>query len=312
MKHTILITGSAGNIGSALANKLLTRSNTVVIAVDNLSTGHRSKLPDSSLPNFIFIKADVNRYEEISAIFFRYKIDFVFHFAAVVGVERTLEYPISVLEDITGIKNVLALSKSTGVNKVFYSSSSEVYGEPVALPQNEHTTPLNSRLPYAIVKNIGEAFCKAYYEEHGLDYTVFRFFNTYGPDQSTDFVIPRFVEAALAGRDLAVNGDGLQTRTFCYIDDNVDTMLAILDGNLLSNDVINIGSNQEITIKELAECIIDMCKSNSKLIHLPALKEGDMSRRLPDTKKMNSILKRDLVTLESGILKLIESKKFSN
>ena len=102
-----------------------------------------------------------------------------------------------VLEDIQGIKNVLDLCKSTGVKRVFYSSSSEVYGEPVELPQHEHTTPLNSRLPYAIVKNVGEAFCRSYQQEFGLEYTIFRFFNTYGPKQSTDFVMSKFLKKPL-------------------------------------------------------------------------------------------------------------------
>jgi UDP-glucuronate decarboxylase len=313
MKKTILVTGAAGNIGSALVCKLCKEPNNLVIGIDNLTTGQKIKLPlhkDWRYDNFIFIKADVNVYSEISSIFFRYKVDYLFHFAAVVGVKRTLENPISVLEDITGIKNVLNLSKNTGVKKVFYSSSSEVYGEPVSIPQNEYTTPLNSRLPYAIVKNIGEAFFKSYYEEHDLNYTIFRYFNTYGPNQSTDFVVPKFLKAALAGEDITIYGDGLQTRTFCYIDDNIDTMLIILDKNLLGNDVINIGSDIEITIKALGELIIEMCGSKSKLIHLPPLKDGDMTRRLPDISRMKSILGRDLIPIKQGLHRLIEHNKF--
>lgn len=99
-----------------------------------------------------------------------YQFDYVFHYAALVGVKRTLDNPVMVLEDIQGIKNVLDLCKSTGVKRVFYSSSSEVYGEPVELPQHEHTTPLNSRLPYAIVKNVGEALCKSYQQD--LDWNI--------------------------------------------------------------------------------------------------------------------------------------------
>ena len=116
-----------------------------------------------------------------------------------VGVKRTLENPLKVLEDIKGIQSVLHLAKNTGVKRVFFASSSEVYGEPVEFPQNEFTTPLNSKLPYAIVKNVGEAFLKSYYLEHGLNYTIFRFFNTYGPKQSTDFVMSKFLRAAPEG-----------------------------------------------------------------------------------------------------------------
>lgn len=120
--------------------------------------------------------------------------------------KRTTDNPVSVLHDIDGIRNVLDLCKNTGVKRVFFSSSSEVYGEPVEFPQNEHTTPLNSKLPYAIVKNIGEAFLRSYHKEYGLDYTVFRFFNTYGPKQSKDFVVSKFIRAALKGRTSPYTG----------------------------------------------------------------------------------------------------------
>jgi UDP-glucose 4-epimerase len=157
MMKKILITGAAGNIGSALTSALCLRSEYYVVAVDNLSTGSLTKLPNPNPDHFRFIKADVNDFQEISTIFLNYNFDYVFHFAAIVGVQRTLANPLSVLNDIEGIKNILSLSKNCGVLRVFYSSSSEVYGEPVSLPQNEEITPLNSRLPYAIVKNIGEA-----------------------------------------------------------------------------------------------------------------------------------------------------------
>src|SRR5690606_38599297 len=129
-------------------------------------------------------------------------------------------------------------------------------GEPVTMPQHEYTTPLNSRLPYAVVKNIGEAYCRSYHQEFGLDFTIFRFFNTYGPKQSKDFVMSKFLNAALHNEDITVYGDGQQTRTFCYINDNLDACLATLRHDELKNEVYNIGSDKIITIKELAESII--------------------------------------------------------
>jgi UDP-glucose 4-epimerase len=237
-----------------------------------------------------------------------YKFDYVFHYAAVVGVQRTLDNPVMVLEDIDGIKNILNLSKNTGVKRVFYSSSSEVYGEPVSLPQHEYTTPLNSRLPYAVVKNIGEAYCKSYQQEYGLDYTVFRFFNTYGPKQSDDFVMSKFVNCALSNKDITLYGDGLQTRTFCYIDDNLDACLTTLQDDIYKNDIYNIGNDEVITIKQLAETIIELTCSSSKIVHLPPLKDGDMTRRQPDITKMKELLKRDLVPYREGISRVIASR----
>src|SRR6185312_4294759 len=145
------------------------------------------------------------------AVMLAYKFDYVFHYAAMVGVKRTLNNPMTVLQDIEGIKNILSLSKNTCVKRVFYSSSSEVYGEPVEFPQNENTTPLNSRLPYAIVKNVGEAFFRSYQREYGLDFTIFRFFNTYGSRQSQDFVVTKFIDEALGNQDITIYGDGNQS-----------------------------------------------------------------------------------------------------
>ncbi|ARV13807.1 NAD-dependent epimerase/dehydratase family protein [Polaribacter sp. SA4-12] len=299
----ILVTGGAGNVGSSLVNKLAKDASNTIIVFDNLLTGRRHKIPQ--LSNVIFIKGNVNEYNDISAVFHRYNFNYVFHFAAVVGVKRTLENPLLVLEDIKGFENILNLCKNTNVTKVYFSSSSEVYGEPFEIPQNEHTTPLNSKLPYAIVKNLGESYLKTYQQEFGLDYSIFRFFNTYGPNQSEDFVIPKFLNLALNNEDISIFGDGLQTRTFCYIDDNIDTILKIHNNSLLDNEVINIGNDIEITVLELAKSIIEITKSKSKIIHLPALKEGDMLRRCPDIKIMKSILQRDLMSLNEGVLKLI-------
>lgn len=302
MKY-ILITGGAGNVASALASKLAEDLNNFIVIVDNLSTGSLNKVP--VLSNVKFIKANVNVYNDIVPIFGRYNFDYVFHYAAMVGVKRTLENPISVLEDIEGIKNVLSLSKNSGVQRVFYSSSSEVYGEPFEIPQNEKTTPLNSRLPYAIVKNVGEAFFKSYHQEYGLNYTIFRFFNTYGPNQSEDFVVPRFLKAALKNEPITIYGDGSQTRSFCYVEDNVVTCLNALKSEECVNDVINVGSDNEISIKELAIRIIKLTNSSSEIVHLPALEEGDMTRRCPDNAKMKQILGRELLPLEDGLKKLI-------
>lgn len=307
MKTKYLITGGAGNVGSTLAKHLAKDSSNLIIIVDNLSTGSLHKIP--KLDNIKFIKSNVNNYKDIAPIFARFEFNYVFHYAALVGVKRTLKHPISVLDDIDGIKNVLSLSKNSGVKRVFYSSSSEVYGEPFEIPQNENTTPLNSRLPYAIVKNVGEAFFKSYYQEYGLEYTIFRFFNTYGPNQSEDFVLPRFLKLALADKDITIYGDGLQTRSFCYVDDNVETCIKAISDPLCSNAVLNVGSDKEQTILSLAQAVIKATNSKSNIIHLPALKEGDMARRCPDTSKMKAVLKRDLLSLEEGLDKMIKFYK---
>lgn len=302
----ILITGGAGFIPSSLADRLALMPDTSVVAVDNMLTGHVKNISHAS--NVRFIKADVNDNESLTAIMTSTPFDVVFHYAAVVGVARTLEHPTMVLDDIAGIRSVLELSKNTGVKRVFFSSSSEVYGEPVEVPQHEQRTPLNARLPYAVVKSIGECYCRAYEQEHSLPFTIFRFFNTYGPKQSNDFVISRFMEQAVAGEDITVYGDGEQTRTFCYIDDNLDFTEKTLREDLFINDVVNVGDANQVTVKELAELIIEVTHSKSKIVHLPPLKEGDMKRRQPDNKKMLDVLGRELIPLREGLKRVLDHR----
>lgn len=307
-RQHILITGGAGFVASAMAEKLAEDENNFIVIVDNLLTGDISRIPQKE--NVRFIKADVNRLEDISGVFYAFSFKYVFHYAALVGVKRTIDNPVMVLDDITGIKNILSLSKNTGVQRVFFSSSSEVYGEPVEMPQNEHTTPLNSRLPYAIVKNVGEAFLKSYKKEYDLDYTIFRFFNTYGPKQSKDFVISKFVAKALKGEDITIFGDGSQTRTFCYVEDNIQACYNSFINNEVMNDVINIGNDNEMTVLELAQTIIRLSGSSSKIVHLPPLEEGDMSRRNPDISKMRKLLGRELTDIETGLSNVINNPSF--
>lgn len=308
--RNILITGGAGFIGSSLAEKLVKDPENFVVVVDNLQTGSTAKLPKVDFGNFKFIKGDINDFNDISSVFYAFRFDYIFHYAALVGVKRTLANPAKVLNDITGIKNILNLSKNTCVKRVYYSSSSEVYGEPVEYPQNEHTTPLNSRLPYAIVKNVGEAYLRAYQQEFDLDFTIFRFFNTYGPKQSVDFVMSKFISAALRNKDITIYGDGTQTRTFCFIDDNVEACINAFSQNKFINDVVNIGSEKETTIIDLAHLIKDLTGSKSNIVHLPPLKDGDMTRRKPDNSKMLKLINRDLTPLQEGIKQILSHHQF--
>jgi UDP-glucose 4-epimerase len=297
LKKNILVTGGAGFIASHLVDKLAQNPKYHVVVLDNLLTGSYTKLP--ARKNVTFIKGDSNSREDLNRLFLEYHFEYVFHYAAVVGVERTLSTPLAVLEDIDGFKHLLDNCRWGKVN----------YGESPTFPQDEHSTPLNSRLPYAIVKNVGEAFLRAYHQEFGTEYTILRFFNTYGPRQSTDFVMAKFITAALKDQEITIYGDGNQTRTFCYIKDNIDATMNAFEKNQLINDVANIGSDIEVTIKELAKTIVDITGSKSKLVHKPPLKEGDMPRRLPVVKTMKKLLGRDFTPLEKGIKATIEYNK---
>ena len=308
--NRILVTGGAGFIGSSMAEKLAADKNNYVVIIDDLTTGSINKIPQSAHKNVRFIKCDVNDWMDVSGIMYSQPFDYVFHYAAVVGVTRTLENPVKVLNDLSGIRHLLYLAKNSGVKRVYFSSSSEVYGESFQFPQHEETTPLNSRLPYAIVKNASESYLKAFQQEYGLEYTIFRFFNTYGPRQSKDFVVSKFLAKALKNEPIELYGGGSQTRTFCYIDDNVDACLNAFKQNLYINDVVNIGGEDEVPIIDLAKLIIKITKSKSEILNLPPLPEGDMTRRKPDLTRMKKLLSRNHLSLEEGLRKILDNTKF--
>lgn len=303
----ILITGVAGFIPSNLAESLIQQGHTV-IGIDNFLTGNFNNIKSfKESDSFYFVRGDVNNFESLYKIFYSFHPEIVYHYAACVGVKRTLEHPDWVLKDLKGFENLLELSRDFNVERILFSSSSEVYGEPVEFPQLEDTTPLNSKLPYAVVKNLGEVYLKTYKNLHDLNYTIFRFFNTYGPRQSEDFVISKFINQSLTNKQITIYGDGSQTRTFCFIDDNVQATINAIYSLKSQNEIYNVGSDNEVSILEIAKMIKELTNSKSKIVHLDPLEEGDMTRRKPDVRKMKKELleKEDLISLSEGLLKTI-------
>lgn len=296
---TILITGGAGFIGSHLADYLLVDPKNRVVIMDDLSTGRSCHIPVSSRVDFL--KIDVNDMGGFAPAFRRYRFDYVFHFAAVVGVERTQQNPHKVYSDIDGIRNVLRLCVEGRVRRVFYASSSEVYGASSDFPQIENRSALNCRHPYAIVKLTGETCLRAAYQAHGLEFTAFRFFNTYGPRQRADFVVPRFTEQALTGRDMTVHSEGSQTRTFCYVADTVSVVGASLKTGACCNQVVNVGSPVEVSIGELAARIRKEVKSRSRIVFKATPAGFDTLRRQPDVSRMRRFWKKDFTPLTCGL-----------
>jgi len=309
----IIVTGGAGNIGSALVKNLLNKNKYKVIIIDNFVTGKEYKLPSKKNKNWKLLKININKVKNINKLIPFKKIDYIFHFAALVGVKRTLNNPLNVLEDIEGMKNILTLSNYFKVKRLFYSSSSEVYGESISFPQNENNTPLNSRLPYAAVKNICEAYIKTYNKEYHLNYTIFRFFNTYGPNQSEEFVITKFINKAINNETIEIYGDGKQSRTFCYINDNIYACIKCLEDDKYINSTINIGSEFEINMKNLAKKIKKLSNSKSLISYIDPLVEGDMFRRVPDLTNMKKLISQKKFTnLDDGILKTLKEIKKKN
>ena len=303
-----LVTGGAGFIGCNLCRALLKKGHEVV-CFDNLSTGSRDNIAGlEDKKSFSFVKGDANK-RDIERVFEKNSFDYVFHHAAVVGVRKTEENPLAVLNDVEGIKKVLELSRRHDVKKAVFASSSEVYGQPAELPEREDGL-LNPKIPYAVVKLMGEKLFEAYYKGYGLKTTSLRLFNVYGPYQNSTaygFVVGIFIRQALSNQDLTVFGDGKQSRDFVFVEDNVNATLRALESDKVNGKVINIGSGKETTINELADKIIRITGKEGRLkkIFLPPRK-GEILRRCPDVTKKNELLGYEIKnSLEDGLKKTI-------
>jgi UDP-glucuronate decarboxylase len=291
-RRTFLVTGGAGFIGSHLAERLLNLG-VKVIVVDDFSSGSRENLKSfAKHKNLKVIKADVNDFNSIKKVFDKNSIHYVFHYAAVVGVKKLEEEPLNVLRDVEGIKNVLELCVKYRVKKLVYASSSEAYGEPVALPEKEDGVH-NPRDVYALVKLMGENLVQIYSEKYKLQGCSLRFFNVYGPRQDSSpygFVVGIFMKQVLEGKRPTVFGDGLQTRDFIFVDDNVEAAIRALLFKETNGEIVNVGRGRQITILGLAERIIEVSGKKLKPKFLPERKI-DIRYRCPDTKKMRRLLK---------------------
>ncbi|MFA6422451.1 MAG: NAD-dependent epimerase/dehydratase family protein [Candidatus Buchananbacteria bacterium] len=294
---SVLVTGGAGFIGSNLCDFLLSQESKV-IALDNLSTGKVENLAEAKKnSSFEFIEGDVNDYEFLKRIFLDHKIDYVFHYAAVLGVKRVIEQPLLVLDDIVGFKNILTLSKDFAVKKVIFSSSSEAYGNLNELPlredinkELEHQT--HSTSLYALVKLIGEKMMKVYNDQLGLPTCSLRFFNVFGPRQESSaygFVAGVFIKQIINNEAPTIFGDGYQTRDFIYIDDNVRLAVKALLTPEANGEVINVGVGRQTTILDLAQRLIRISDKNLVSQFLPG-REYEIKYRSPDVSKMQRVL----------------------
>lgn len=288
MAETAVVTGGAGFLGSHVCDKLI-KEGFKVICIDNLLTGNINNV--SHLvgdDNFSFIKHDVTNY-----IFLPGKIDYILHFASPASPIDYLKLPIQTLKvGSLGTHKALGLAKEKNA-RFLLASTSEVYGDPVIHPQPEsywgNVNPIGPRGVYDEAKRFAEALTMAYHRYHNLDTRIVRIFNTFGPRMRLDDgrALPAFVGQALRGEDLTVFGDGSQTRSFCYVDDLVDGIFKLLLSD--ETEPVNIGNPEEISIKQFAEEVIELTKSNSKIIYTE-LPEDDPKVRQPSIEKANRIL----------------------
>jgi UDP-glucose 4-epimerase len=291
-----LITGGAGFIGSYLCDALIERGDSV-IALDDLSTGNKKNIEHLiNNPNFKLTEGsilDVNLVEDLVK-----SVDQVLHLAAAVGVFNIIDEPLkSLTTNLSGTEGILKAANKFK-KQVLIASSSEVYGKNNAIPLSEDSdrivgSPLKSRWSYSEAKAIDESLGFFYFQEHKLPVRIIRLFNTVGPRQVGTYgmVVPRFVTAALRNEPIQIYGDGNQSRCFCHVSDAVKAILTIIDSDTTIGDVYNIGNNQEVSIKKLADRVKEITNSTSKIELIPydqAYSPGfeDMERRVPDTSKI--------------------------
>ena len=278
--RTVLVAGGAGFIGSHLCEALLARGDRVV-AVDNLLTGRRANLAHlAHRDHFRFVEHDVCEPFDADE-----PLDAVMDLASPASPVdfRTLALEILAVGS-TGTRNLLDLARAHDA-RFFLASTSEVYGEPLVHPQPEsywgNVNPIGPRSCYDEAKRFSEALTVAYHRTHGVDVRIVRIFNTYGPRMRPDDgrVVTNFLVQALTGRPLTIYGEGTQTRSFCYVDDEVRGLLALLDGPLAGP--VNVGNPSEFTMIELAHLVLDITGSSSPLAFEP-LPQDDPTQRRPD------------------------------
>jgi nucleoside-diphosphate-sugar epimerase len=294
---TIVVTGGAGFIGSHLCGRLLEMGGRV-ICFDNLSTGKEVNIEHlKNNPDFIFIKGDANNLSDLTKLFSENKINYIFHYAAVLGVKRVEEDPLCVMPDLLGMEYILKLAKDNGVEKVMFSSSSEAYGDTAEMPLREDNgrdmvnNSINTHM-YALVKLMGERIMKIYNDKYGLPTTSLRFFNVYGPRQESSaygFVVGVFIKQILNNESPTIYGDGYQTRDFIYIDDNIRLSIKALLTPETNGEVINIGVGRQTTILDLAERLIRISGKNLSPVFIEQRKY-EIKYRSPDITKMRKLL----------------------
>lgn len=307
----VCITGVAGFLGSHLAKEQLKKGNQVV-GIDNLYSGKIENLADFiDNPHFTFISFDVSQLEVIELKELQ-DVEEIYHLASPASPKFYMAKPFDTIAVNTiGLRNMLEIARKNN-GKLLFSSTSEAYGDPVVHPQPEdyrgNVNTWGPRACYDEAKRLGEVFCYEYIQQFNVKAKVVRIFNTYSAGLRNDDgrVISNFVNQALTGQEITVYGDGLQTRSFCYVDDTIRALELVMEKDEAIGEIINIGNPKEYTILELAEMVIRLTGSKSKITY-HALPKDDPKVRRPVITKAQTILGwKPEIDLEEGLRRTIE------
>jgi len=300
----VLITGGAGFIGSHLALTLQNRASVRIL--DNLRTGDRRRLEGCVVD---FVNASVLDTAALQGAISG--IDLVFHLAAMVGVQESMDNPRGCIEtNVIGTLNVLAAAADAGVRKLVCASSAASYGDDPPVPTPE-TAPPSPKSPYAMSKLDGEYLCEMFRREKRLKTATLRFFNVFGPGQDPTSpyaaAVPTFLRRAMSGEDVTIFGDGEQTRDFVYVKDIVASLLFVAENSDLTG-AYNCGYARQTTINEIASRILALTHSRSRLVHLPA-RPGDVRHSCASTERLQATGWRPVGRLEEGLRETVEAAR---
>lgn len=304
----ILVTGGAGFVGSHLSRKLINLGHEVLV-LDNFYTGSRKNVSDLLLnPSFEIVRHDITQP-------FYAEVDAVMNLACPASPIHYQKHPVQTTKtSVLGATNMLGLAKRLKV-PMLQASTSEVYGDPNVSPQEEtywgNVNPIGVRACYDEGKRVAETLCFDYHRQYGVSVKVVRIFNTYGPAMQFEDgrVVSNFIMQALAGEDLTIYGDGSQTRSFCYVSDLTDGLIAAIQSDSSITGPINLGNPSEMTILQLAETIIRLTGSSSKISSLP-LPSDDPKQRKPDITRAKDYLNwSPKIDLENGLMNTITDFK---
>ncbi len=301
---TCIVTGGAGFLGSHLCETLLASGHRV-ICIDNLDTGSLQNIEHIRDEEFVFLNHDITEYVDVPE-----PVDFVYHLASPASPIDYLRLPLHTLKvGAVGTHNMLGLAKAKRA-RILVASTSEVYGDPQIHPQPEsywgHVNPIGPRGVYDEAKRYAEALTMAYHRQQGLNTVISRTFNTYGGSMRPHDgrAIPTFLRQALQDRPLTVFGDGSQTRSFCYVDDQIDGLIRLAESDI--HLPVNIGNQDEYTLLELAEAVIEVTESRSEIV-FESLPTDDPQIRQPDITRARELLGWEpKVGLKDGLRMTIE------
>jgi len=302
----ILITGGAGFIGSNLTKRLCNDGHEVVV-IDNLLRGN--KIDRDTFAKIEFVNGDVRDFDLVNKL--SQGCDFIFHFAAVLGVDVVADNPVETMDvEVIGTRNIIKAAENNNVLKILYASTSGIYGHSAIENALTEEVLVDPRTSYAMAKRYNEIYLASHHEEKGLNAVALRFFNVYGENQDNRMVVPRFFEQAIENKEITVFGSGMQTRDFTYIDDTVEACVRLMDVN--GYHIVNIANEAEWNIEHLAKEIKSITNSNSDITYLDAPKKRydyEVERRVGNSDKLKSLINyKPETTLSEGLKIIYESK----